>query len=80
MKRFVILLVPLVLVACADLPTVTTKSAPGTDFSQYHSFTWGAKPKFRDSSVGRRVVSDINAQLQDKGWTESANGDVTLVA
>ncbi len=80
MKRLAILLVPLMLVACASPFTITTDSAPGTDFSNYHSFRWGAKPKTRNPLVGQRIVADINAQLEAKGWTESANGDVTLVA
>ncbi|MGH8427277.1 MAG: DUF4136 domain-containing protein [Gammaproteobacteria bacterium] len=81
MKRLAVLLVPLILAACASSsPTVTTESAPGTDFSQYCSFTWGAKPKAKNPLAAQRIVADINAQLQARGWTESANGDVTLVA
>lgn len=80
MKRIAMLLVPLMLAACASTPTTTTDSQPGTDFSQYHSFTWGEKPNPNNPLAAQRIVADINAQLTAKGWTESASGgDVTLV-
>lgn len=80
MKRIALLLVPLMLAACASTPTITTDSAPGTDFSKYRSFTWGGKPETENPLNAQRIMADVNAQLLAKGWTESAQGDVTLVA
>lgn len=80
MKRVAMFLVPLMLAACASTPTTTTDTAPGADFSKYRTFTWGDKPDTNNPLAAQRIVADVNAQLQAKGWTESANGDVTLVA
>lgn len=82
MKRLAILVGLLTLTACATGPTVSTDAAPGTDFSRYHTFMWGAMPDANNPLANQRIVADINAQLQAKGWTETndTNADVTLVA
>jgi hypothetical protein len=43
MKRIAMILVPLMLAACASTPTITTDSAPGTDFSKYRTYSWADK-------------------------------------
>ena len=80
MKRLALLLAPLVLAACATSPSITTDSQPGTDFSKYRTYTWGDKPETVNPLNSQRIMAGINAQLQAKGWTESAQGDVTLLA
>lgn len=80
MKRLALLLAPLMLAACTSAPTVTTNIEPGTDFSRYHSYTWGAKPSARSPLASKRIVANVDAQLKALGWTMSADADVTLVA
>ena len=82
MRRFAILLASLTLAGCASAPMISTDSAPGTDFSHYRTYIWGAMPDAANPLANQRIVADINAQLQAKGWTESndSNADVTLVA
>lgn len=80
MKRLALLLLPVLLAACASSPTITTDSAPGTDFSKYRTYTWGDKPQTVNPLNSQRIMANVNAQLQAKGWTESAEGDVTLLA
>lgn len=81
MKHLALLLAPLMLVACTSTPTVTTDIAPGANFSNYHSYTWGAKPSARSPLASQRIVADIDARLKSQGWIESANADadITLV-
>lgn len=84
MKRFALLLAPLILAACTTAPTVNTDTAPGTDFSSFHTYTWGAKPNASNPLASQRIVADVDAQLTTHGWTMAADGsadaDVTLVA
>lgn len=80
MKRLALLMLPFALAACASSPTVTTDQAPGVQLSNYHSYSWLAKPEVSNPLAQQRIIDGINAQLRAKGWTESADGDVAVAA
>ncbi|TWI04961.1 uncharacterized protein DUF4136 [Luteimonas cucumeris] len=80
MKRLALLMLPLLLSACASTPTTTTDVSPSADFSNYRSYSWLAKPDVNNPLAQQRIVDGINAQLRAKGWTESADGDVAVAA
>ena len=46
---------------------VTTDSVPGTDFSKYHTYSWGEGTAAQDPITAQRIVSGIDAQLSAKG-------------
>jgi hypothetical protein len=51
------------------------------DFSQYHTYIWARQPKMSNPLAAQRVVEDVNAQLNAKGWTlVTENADVAIVA
>lgn len=54
---------------------VTTDYAPGTDFSQYKSYTWGEGRPARNPLVAQRIVAGIDAQLAAKGLRKAAEGE-----
>jgi len=70
----------LLLAACASTPTVKTDHDPSVDFSKYRTYTWGLKPRAASPLVSQRIVDGVNARLHALGWTESADGQVTLAA
>lgn len=81
MKRptFVALLA-LVLAACASTPTVQTDFDPAAQFSRYRTYTWREQPEAAPPLVKQRIVAAIDRQLQAKGWTRAAEGDVAIAA
>jgi Domain of unknown function (DUF4136) len=46
---------------------VTTDSVPGTDWSKYHTYSWGVGTPAQDPIVTQRIVAGIDAQLAAKG-------------
>ncbi|MFC3549506.1 DUF4136 domain-containing protein [Lysobacter cavernae] len=81
MKQFALAAVmATMLVACASTPTVHTDSDPSAQFASYHTYTWLAKPEGTSPLVQQRIVDGIDAQLRAKGWTQAADGDVSLAA
>ena len=78
-----VVLPALLLSACASSPTVYTDSSPGTNFSQFHTYSWKQEPVDAPPLVKQRIVAAIDAQLQAKGWqraASSATADVSLAA
>jgi hypothetical protein len=65
---------------------VYVNSAPGTDFSQYHTYAWGQEPNPNQISspfLAQEAQKQINSQLQAKGLTavqESEKPDVIVQA
>jgi uncharacterized protein DUF4136 len=54
---------------------VTTDFSPGTDFSRYHTYTWGEGRPARDPLIGQRIVAGIEAQLAAKGLRKAGQGE-----
>jgi hypothetical protein len=46
---------------------VTTDSVPGTDWSKYHTYSWGEGTPAQDPLVAQKIVAGIDAQLAAKG-------------
>jgi hypothetical protein len=46
---------------------VTTDSIPGTDWSKYHTYSWGVGTPAQDPLVAQKIVAGIDAQLAAKG-------------
>ena len=51
----------------ANAQKVTTDFDPQTDFSQFHTYTWGEGRAARNPLVAQRIVAGIEAQLSAKG-------------
>ncbi len=82
MKAICLLTMTLLIAACASTPSALTSAADSThaDLSGYRSYRWIDKP-LESSVLGRdRVVADIDTKLHSKGWLESEDADVSLVA
>jgi hypothetical protein len=67
--------------------TVHTDVDPDADLSKYHSYQWaarsegsGADPNIFDAEVERHIKSAVNAELDAKGFVESAGEPSFLVA
>ena len=60
--------------AAAMAQTVKTESAPGASFASYKTFMWIKQPNLSDPILKQRVVADINAQLQAKGFRLVTDG------
>jgi hypothetical protein len=74
--RALLLFAILLLIASqAKAQKVTTDFAPGTDFSQYHTYTWGEGRPARDPLIGQRIVAGIEAQLAAKGLRKAGEGE-----
>lgn len=82
MKAICLLTMPVLLAACASTPTAVTSVAESTrvDFSGYRSYSWIDKPLASSVLDRDRVVADIDTRLQSKGWLETDDADVSLVA
>ncbi|GAB3507219.1 DUF4136 domain-containing protein [Pseudoxanthomonas daejeonensis] len=78
----VIAAIILMLAGCASTPTVHTDADPTANFSGYRTYTWLNKPDQQGVPplASQRIVEYVNAQLAAKGWKESPNGDVAVVA
>ena len=57
---------------------VTTDSVPGTDWSKYHTYSWGEGTPAEDPIVAQRIVAGIDAQLAAKGL-KKVDSDPDLV-
>jgi hypothetical protein len=82
MKRIVVLLAPiLLLAACATRPTVHTDYNPAVAFSGYHTYFWRQQPQLNNPLVQQRLIAAIDEQLRAKGWTQvpEAQADIALV-
>ena len=53
---------------------ITTESAPGTNFESYKTFMWIKQPNVSDPILKQRIVDDVNAQLQAKGFRQVNEG------
>jgi len=83
MKRLAFIAAAFLLLAgCASTPTVHTDADPSANFSGYRTYTWLTKPDQQGVPplASQRIVEYVNAQLRAKGWTETVNGDVAVVA
>lgn len=82
MKRTLLgLPVLLALAACSSGPEVKTDSDPAVNFGQYHTYNWLTQPDGASPLVAQRIMDNVNAALQAKGWQQSAQQpDVTLAA
>jgi hypothetical protein len=65
----------MLMVSPAKAQKVTTDFAPGTDFSQYRTYTWGEGRAARDPLIAQRIVAGIEAQLAAKGLRKAAEGE-----
>jgi Domain of unknown function (DUF4136) len=54
---------------------VTTDFAPGTDFSQYHTYASGEGRPARNPLIAQRIVSGIDTQLAAKGLRKVGEGE-----
>ncbi len=68
------------LAGCASSPTVNTDHDPSAQFGNYRTYTWLSKPEGASPLAQQRIVAAIDAKLQSKGWTQSANADVGVAA
>jgi Domain of unknown function (DUF4136) len=57
---------------------VTTNSVPGTDWSKYHTYSWGVGTPAQDPITAQRIVAGIDAQLAAKGL-KKVDSDPDLV-
>jgi len=46
---------------------VTTDSMPGTDWSKFHTYSWGEGTAASDPLTAQKIVAAIDAQLSAKG-------------
>ena len=58
--------------ACAST-SVDTDFDPSVSFSNFKSYAWLQQPTDAPPLVQQRIVSDIDAQLQSKGWRRVAS-------
>lgn len=65
--RIVLGLAVLLLAGNAFGQKVTTDFIPGTDWSKYHTYSWGEGTPAQDPLVAQRIVAGIDAQLAAKG-------------
>lgn len=82
MKRLMpLVLVPLLLAACASTPNVHTDHDPAATFASYRSYAWRQQPDVSNPLVRQRLVAAIDAQLRTKGWSlvPEAQADIALV-
>jgi len=60
---------------------ITTESAPKASFASYKTFMWIKEPKVDDPLLKQRIIDDVTAQLQAKGWQPVSQGaDVAVAA
>jgi hypothetical protein len=74
-KLLLQIVVVLFFTASANAQKVTTDFAPGTDFSQYHTYTWGEGRPARNPLIGQRIVAGIEAQLAARGLRKAGDGE-----
>jgi hypothetical protein len=60
---------------------IATESAPKASFASYKTFMWIKEPKVGDPLLKQRIIDDVTAQLQAKGWQPVSQGaDVAVAA
>jgi uncharacterized protein DUF4136 len=59
----------------ANAQKVTTDFDPQTDFSQFHTYTWGEGRAARNPLIGQRIVAGVEAQLAAKGLRKAAGSE-----
>ncbi len=58
---------------------VRTNSMPGTNFAKYHTYQWvECGGKHPGQIADQEITQDIDAQLEQKGFTKSANTPVDM--
>ncbi len=59
---------------------VTTDSVPGTNWSNFHTYSWGEGTPAQNPITDQRIIAGINAQLAAKGLKKlDAGGDLVVV-
>jgi len=59
---------------------VTTDSVPNTNWSNYHTYSWGEGTPAEDPILAQRIVSGIDAQLSAKGLKKvDADPDLIVI-
>src|SRR5215510_8371453 len=59
----------------ANAQKVTTDFDPQTDFSQFHTYTWGEGRPARNPLIGQRIVAGVEAQLAAKGLHKASGSE-----
>jgi hypothetical protein len=78
--RIVFLLGLILLATNAFGQKVTTDSVPGTDWSKFHTYSWGEGTPAQNPIVDQRIVAGIDAQLSAKGLKKvDADPDLVVV-
>lgn len=82
MKTFYLLIITLLLSACATSQRSSTESvvSSNTSLSDYQSYSWLGKPPSSAPLRPQRIVQDIDTQLRSKGWVVADDADVAIVA
>jgi Domain of unknown function (DUF4136) len=78
MRMLAVIAFVLALTAPVLAQQVYVNSAPGTDFSQYHTYAWGQQPnpnQIASPFLAQEAKKQIDAQLQGKGLSEVKEGD-----
>jgi hypothetical protein len=80
-RSMLFLSVALALDACASQPTTSAQTARGANFSAYRTFGWaGTTPPAGMNPVAyQQIISDVEAALEQKGYTKADPGDLTLI-
>lgn len=71
------------LTGCAttsDASSVDIQTQVSTDakFSTYKTYSWLSQPEGATPEGSQFIVSAIDAQLQQRGWQKTANGDIAV--
>ncbi|MGO4221186.1 DUF4136 domain-containing protein [Lysobacter sp. TAF61] len=83
MKRSLILFVAMgiaMLSGCATTPAVFTDYDPGVSFGQYRTYRWAQKPEGYSPLEQQRLVAAVDAKLRERGWTQSTEAQIDIVA
>ena len=73
-------LLGLLLAGCAAAPGVKPDADPAGDLAWYRTSRGVKKQNDLPPLQQQRLVAAIDAKLQQQGWTQTANGQVSLVA
>lgn len=75
MKSLVVALVLAAFPLAASAVSVSTDSDPSVNLASYKTYYWVQKPNSGAPLIDQRIVADVDAQLQAKGFTQAADGD-----
>ncbi len=67
-KTLGLLLLSCALVTFSVAQKVTTDFDHNANFSKYKTYVWVKNPQTSDPFMSQRIMDDVNAQLQAKGW------------